>query len=200
MTEQLAQQSMAELRPQPRSIIVPHGFSSWWGVDPSTRGVSIGWVTAAGERGVVSELVREKGLARLPRLFQAGMKASLAAGRGGGYPGLIVIEQPSGSGQQVNHELEFAVGAIAAGILSGQPGGLPEFQLVVASWWKKRACGNGAIKKTRKVDGKTRALALDEYEVMRWAMLNGYRGASWDEADAMAMAEAARSEFALVER
>jgi hypothetical protein len=35
---------------------------------------------------------------------------------------------------------------------------------------------------------------------MKWARLNGYTGASWDEADALGIAEAARRDTALEER
>jgi hypothetical protein len=61
-----------------------------------------------------------------------------------------------------------------------------------SSWWKKRGCGWGAIYKPKRV--------TEEYGVLTWARQNGYEGASWDEADAWGIAEAARREVALDER
>jgi hypothetical protein len=202
--EELGQQSLIE-KGKPRSVIVPRGASWWWGVDSSTRGLSISWANGE-ERGVASNPVPPGYLpiARLSAIYEVAV--DLASRLARSYPpGIVGLEQPSGSGQQVNHELEFAVGVASVGVYDGirrSSGHVPKFELLVASWWKVRACGRGDIRKTKKVPGRAKPVKLDleEYEVMRWARLNGYTGGSWDEADAMAMAEAMRGEWELAAR
>lgn len=204
MSEQLGQQALLE-RPKPKSLIVPRGHGTWWGVDGSTRCVALG---VAGPDSLVARSVPFAGLEggqRLSAIYAEtrGLAEEIAAG--GQLPGIIGVEQPSGSGQQVNHELEFAVGVIIAAVYDGVVaacGMPPAMRLIVGSWWKARSCGNGSAKKTKKVAGKKRPvkLELEEYEVMRWARLNGYAGGSWDEADALGMAEAMRGEWDLVAR
>lgn len=200
--EELGQQSLIE-QPKPRSLIVPKGCTSWWGVDSSTRCVAIG-VATAGQIVVENEpFPKTPAMQRLSIIYET--SRVLAARLATAYPpGLVFVEQPSGSGQQVNHELEFAVGCSIAGIYDGvrAAGMVPAMELIVASFWKKAACGNGAIKKTMKVEGKRwpQPLPLEEYPVMQWARLNGYDGDSWDSADAMAMAHAARVTCDLVAR
>lgn len=201
----LAQQELLEAPPA-RRIIVPCGCDAWWGIDPSSVRVAIATV-----RGAVPDVDREvrtapfarvSGPARLPEIYTQTFLLAREVARTA-PPGLILVEQPSGSSQAVNHELEYAVGVIQAAVLAGvhaELGRWAQMETVVSSWWKARACGNGAIYKTVKENGRKRPCQQEEYGVMRWARLNGYRGSSWDEADAMGIAEAARRDVALEQR
>jgi hypothetical protein len=72
-------------------------------------------------------------------------------------------------------------------------------ETVPSATWKKAATGYGAhYKPTKKKLGRTPV--FEDYAVARWARENGYEGSSWDECDALGIAEAARREVALVER
>jgi hypothetical protein len=203
----LAQQELLEAPPA-RRIIVPRGCGWVWGVDGSTRCAAI--AATAGAAGDVRHDVRSvpfpqiAGPGRLRVIYNdtRALAAELAAVA---PPGLVLVEQPSGSMQAVNHELEYAVGVIQAAVLDGiwsVLGHGAQMETVVSSWWKVRACGRGDIYKTQKVPGKTRKVAVpfEEYGVLRWARLNGYEGSSWDEADAMGIAEAGRRDTGLEER
>ena len=57
--------------------------------------------------------------------------------------------------------------------------------------WKKLATGRGNLSK---IDPKTKKPWKDReaYGVLKWARTNGYMGNSWDESDALGIAEAAR--------
>lgn len=175
--------------------------TAWWGVDPSSRGLSIAWATCDDDgtvrRGVRSamwpqDLHGGRLLATVYR--EARDLAYLIALKPDARPGVILVEQPSGA--QPNPVLSYAVGVAQAAIYEGAlnaTGVVPHIETCTSSWWKKRACGNGAIRKPkRRADG--------EYGVLAWAHLNGYPGTSWDEADALAIAEAARREIALEQR
>lgn len=202
--EDLGQQQLLE-RPKPRSLIVPRGADCWWGVDASSRAVAIGVANTDGILVGVETFPVVAGLARLSVIYEGTRTlVQRILEVGGTAPGIIGVEQPSGSAQHVNHELEFAVGVTIAGVYDGvrAVAAPARMELVVSSWWKLRSCGNGAARKTRKVPGRKRpvALPLEEYEVMRWARLNGYTGESWDAADAMGIAAAMRSEWDLVPR
>lgn len=201
----LAQQELLEAPPA-RRIIVPAGCVTHWGVDPSTLGVAI--ATVSGEQpGLVRKVrtapfPRLSGPARLREIYEA-TKRLAARMALEDAPGLVLVEQPSGSMQAVNHELEYAVGVIQAAVLDGVWSALGHgvlMETVVSSWWKAKACGAGNIYKTVKVNGRKRRCELEEYGVMRWARLNGYAGSSWDEADAMGIAEAGRRDVALEPR
>lgn len=114
----------------------------------------------------------------------------------GGWPvpGVVFVEQPSG--KQENPALSYAVGAIQAGVYDGlfSAGvGAVRIETVPSSTWKKAATGYGAVYKPKRGDGR-------EYGVLTWARQNGYGGSSWDEADALGIAEAARRTIALDQR
>lgn len=198
----LAQEELFE-KPPARRVIVPAGCSSWWGVDPSSVRVAIGTVNKDGLRRVRSRsFPRVDGASRLSAIYAETRDLAVDVATLE-RPGLILVEQPSGGGQVVNHELEYAVGVIQAAVYDGALsvlGSAPRLVVVTSSWWKKAACGRGDIRKTVKVDGKKRLLPLEEYGVLRWARLNGYEGRSWDESDALAMAEAGRRTYGLDER
>jgi hypothetical protein len=194
---QLGQQELMAPPPTKR-LAVFGGATAHWGIDPSSRGISLAWITAAGQRGVrtvpfpkldagarfstiyalSNNLAHDVALGCLPELDRPAA------------PGLIHVEQPSGA--FVEHELEYAVGCVIAGVYDGvRRAGVPpaRVETITSSWWKKRACGNGGIRKPKK--------RSEPYGVLSWALLNGYTGRSWDEADAWAIAEAARRDVAL---
>ncbi len=203
----ISQQELFEAPARSR-IIVHDGCTAWWGVDGSTKRVAIGAVT--GEPPELHRIVRSAafttsdGAVRLSDIYREtrDLAGALAARC---PPGLILVEQPSGSAQAVNHELEYAIGVIQAAVYDGVYSALGHAvrqDTVVSSWWKLRACGKGNVYKTAKdpQTGRKKLLPLEEYAVMQWARLAGYTGHSWDEADALAIAEAGRREHALEQR
>lgn len=195
----LAQQEL--LTPPPRSrIIVHHGAVCHWGVDPASVRISIACAHPDGTRYVTTTsfptIPTGPRLAAIHRETRDVARALAVTFP----PGVILIEQPSG--RVVNHELGFAVGVIMAAVYEGVTGTLGhgvEIRTVTSSWWKKRATGKGNLSKpTRKSLGRTPT--FEDYGVAAWARENGYRGASWDEADAWGICEAARRDIALEER
>jgi Holliday junction resolvasome RuvABC endonuclease subunit len=173
-----------------RRIIVPRGCGSWWGVDPSTQRVSIAYVSSDGSRGVATRpFASGQGPARLAEIHaETVLFAASLILDGWPHPGLIYIEQPSG--KMDNPNLVYAVGVIQAAIAHQRSEA--KIETVTSSHWKKVTCGAGNIFKPKKRG--------DTYGVLQWAQANGYRGSSWDEADALAIAECARREVALEER
>jgi hypothetical protein len=198
----LAQQELVEPGPV-RRLTVPAGHTAYWGVDPSTLRLAVAYVTPEGRRGVRTvPFARGEGPARLSEIYAQtrsfalySTAMSLAAPEGSGVlpaPGLVLVEQPSG--KMENPSLSYAVGVIQAALYDGLYSALGHpvrIETCTSSWWKKRACGRGNIFKPKRV--------LEEYGVLTWARANGYEGASWDEADAFGIAEAARREVALEE-
>jgi hypothetical protein len=190
---QLGQQELMEAGPR-RRIIVPEGHGAWWGVDPSTRRLAVAGVSRAAN-GELDRWVNEipfagyEGSRRLSHIYDEtrAMVGSIPSWRG--RPGVVLVEQPGG--QHRNYELFYAVGVIVAAIDSALGG--VHTELVVPSWWKKRACGRGDIYKPKRGDP-------EPYGVLTWARENGYPGSSWDSADAWGIAEAARREVELVQR
>jgi hypothetical protein len=174
----LSQQELM-VPPAARRVQVPAGRTAWWGVDVSVRAVSIASVDSEGRRAVCTAPVdASEGGARLAAIWRETRDlAWRLSERTANLPGVVFVEQPSGA--QPNPALSYAVGTVQAAT-------------VTSSWWKKRACGKGNIYKPKRRG--------DEYGVLTWARLNGYQGSSWDEADAWAIAEAARREIALVVR
>lgn len=198
----LLQQELLEPTPT-RRIIVPADRSAWWGVDPGTQRVSIACVDGEGRRDVrTASFAGLSGGARLAEIFQ--VTRALAASLVDLWtpPGLVLVEQASG--QSENPELVYAVGVIQAAVYEGLCDRIGPVQLetVTSSWWKKRACGRGDIRKTMRVEGRKRPVAVphESYGVYVWARANGYAGSSWDEADAWGIAEAARRDVALEPR
>lgn len=198
MTETLAQQELLEAPPS-RRLIVPAGHTAHWGIDPSTRGIAL--ARAATPHGAASvcfaAFAKLRGAQRLSAI-QDDTRTLVRGLLDGGWtpPGLIAIEQPFGGPTHGADELFYVVGVITAAVydavleFTGKPA---HIEMVSSSWWKKRACGNGGIRKPkRKTD--------PEYGVLSWARLNGYMGNSWDEADALAIAEAKRRDVLLEPR
>ena len=199
----LTQQELLE-KPPARRIIVPAGCRTHYGVDPSTKRVSIAGVLRAAHGGL-DRWVRSvpfmpgDGAERLSGTYEATRRFAAELARM--YPpGLVWVEQPSG--RNMNLPLVYAVGVILAGICDGVNDAIGyrvAVETVPSSSWKLRACGNGAISKPTK-QKLGRAVEFEDYAVARWARLNGYQGWLWDDADAMGVAEAARREVALVQR
>lgn len=193
MAQPLGQQQLVESAPS-RRIIVPKGHGWWWGVDPSTRGVSIAYVNAKGRRGVrTMPFAAGEGPARLAQILSLTRSNTGWLCLRGFNPGIVLIEQPSG--KQDNPTLLYAVGVIQGAIaaaLAEVYGREIRCEAVTSAHWKKVACGRGNIYKPKRRG--------DPYGVLTWAQANGYRGSSWDEADALGVAECARREIGLEER
>jgi hypothetical protein len=197
----LEQQELME-PPAKRRMIVPKGHTAWWGVDPSTRRVAIAGVSRAADGSldrwaVSAPFVPGEGLERLAGIYAeayalARVCAEVAP------PGLVWLEQPGG--EHRNYPLFYATGVIAAAVSAAVVE--TRLETVVPGAWKKTACGRGDIYKTMRVPGKSKPVPVpfEEYGVLAWARANGYRAHSWDEADAWAIAEAARRTVALEER
>lgn len=201
MPELLAQQTLLD-RPPSRRIIVPAGHSAWWGADPAVGRLSVAVATAEGPRAALTASFGDlRSGARLAHIWrETGLFVAGLVRDGWPVPGLVWVEQPSG--QRTVPELLYAVGVIQGAIydaLQLVTGHGVLVETVPSSSWKKAACGSGAIRKpTRKALG--RAVRFEDYGVARWAAANGYRGSSWDEADALGIADAARRTVALDER
>jgi hypothetical protein len=169
----------------PRRLIVRRGMSAHWGVDPSTLRIAV----ACGNKVAIHSFPRTEGLARLADIYQSTTEFMEDIAGDFPAPGFVLVEQPSG--KTINLELTYAVGVIVAAMQAALPG--VHFETVVSSSWKRIACGRGDIYKPKKGDDW-------EYGVLRWARENGYEGSSWDEADALGIAEAARRLVTLEER
>ena len=177
----LLQQELLVPEPQ-RKIIVRRGMTAHWGVDPSTQRIAISAM------GCVSShsFPRTDGLARLADIYDS--TVDFAKDMASSFPpGFILVEQPSG--QSPNLELVYAVGVIIAALHEAAEG--VRIETMPPMSWKKLATGRGNLSKT---DPETKKPWKDRerYGVMRWARQNGYGGSSWDEADALGIAEAAR--------
>lgn len=166
----------------------------WWGVDPSTQRVSVAW-TQHNAHGLVRTVsfADVRGAQRLSVIYAEvrGLAAELA---GVVPPGIVVVEQPSGS--KPNLELVYAVGAAIAGLYDGVCGvvGPQHFETVTSGHWKKALLGYGAIRKPSPKDVRAGA----QYPVLEWARATqNYEGSLWDEADALAIAAWARQDVLL---
>lgn len=199
----LTQQELLEAPPR-RRLIVPAGHSSHWGCDPSSKRVALAGVLRAADgsldRWVKSApFVPGDGGQRLSGTYEATRELAAVCARRF-PPGVVFVEQPSG--HNVNHPLEYAVGVIMAALFDGvyeATGECVAVETIPSSSWKLLSCGHGGIAKpTRAKLG--RAVVFEDYAVARWARLNGYQGFSYDEVDALGVAEAARREIALVTR
>lgn len=187
--------------PPAKRVIVPAGSTAWWGVDPSTVRVAIATIQPDGLRGVSTVVFPAlAGAHRLDAVYRltGGLAHELVTL--GAAPGVIAVEQPSApKARGVNPWLYQAVGVIMAALVAGvntATGRRPEVVELVASQWKAVSCGSGRIQKPKRERGMP-APPLTDYPVFVWATDNGYRGRSWDEADAWGIAEWARRTYAL---
>lgn len=190
----LGQQQLVE-PPARRRLIVPAGRSAWWGVDPGVRRVAVAFVASDGRRGARTASFPDlSGGARLEAIWTETARICVDLVEGGWpLPGVVWVEQPSG--KQPNPALSYAVGVIQGAVYMGLSAvaGDVRVETVASSSWKKLACGRGDIWKPKA--GDTR-----QYGVLTWARANGYEGWSYDEADALGIAEAARRDVTLEER
>lgn len=177
--------------PRPQRLV---GRGGWWvGVDPSTQRVAIASVSPEGLRGVsTGSFPSRRGGRRLAVILYETRRLMRSLVDAGVEPGVIVVEQPSG--KTPNLQLVYATGVIMAAVAEVCPGAVAE--TVPSSTWKKVACGRGNIYKPKRERGSP-APVPEDYAVLGWARGLGYRGWSWDEADAMGIADYAWRTFAL---
>lgn len=198
MTQRLGQLKGFELPPSKKLIVRP-GHTSWWGVDPSTLRVAIATIDpmSSDERprlhrnsGMASFDQRKPVIERLPEIreYTREFAVMLAAKH---PPGVVVMEKPAGFGDRPNPELAYGAGATLCGLVEAV--GNIKVILVEGSKWKKLACGRGDIKKPK-------PSSREEYAVVTWARALGFKGHSWDEADAWGIAEFARRTYMLEQR
>jgi hypothetical protein len=194
MTATLLQQEMFVPEPQ-RRLIVRRGMTAHWGVDPGLQRVAI----AAGTRVARHSFPLVDGLARLSAIYAGVEQFAADLMDEWGTPGFVLVEQPSG--QNVEPILWYAVGVTICAIQDAieARAGSVRAETIPPSSWKKLAVGYGALyKPTKKKLG--RSPVFEDYGVAKWARENGYTGSSWDEADALGIAEAARRLVTLEER
>ena len=180
--------------PAPKSrLIVPEGHVNWMGVDPGTKRIAIATVSASGKRGVsMVSLPDSAGGTRLAAIFHE-TRRLVAELAGLLPPGVVVVEQPSGS--QPNPSLSYAVGVVMAAVFEGVRGATGfrvRVETVPSSSWKKTAIGRGDAWKPKGRDAR-----IEDYAVYCWATAEGYRGSSYDEVDALGIAVYAQRTFGL---
>lgn len=197
----LAQQELLEAAPS-RRLIVPRGCGSWWGCDPGTLRFAVAAVVGPGEhRTALTSFSEARGGQRLSLIYDEtrGFVARLLHD-GWPLPGLVVFELPAGN--PPNLELIYAAGVQQAAVFDAvlaETGRMVTTETMPTSSWKLAACGKGNLyKPTRKKLG--RAPVFEDYAVAVWARENGYMGRSYDECDALGLAEAGRRTVALDER
>jgi hypothetical protein len=182
----LGQQELME--PTPTRRLDALG-STHWGVDPSTRHIAI--ACAETREVATAPFAPVSGAARLDEIYvQTRRLVSDLISRDWDIPGVIVVEQPGGS--SINWPLYYGVGVIQAALwaeASRQAMGAVQVETMPPNSWKKIAVGRGDVYKPKVKGGR--------YGVLEWARHRGYEGSSWDEADALGIAEAARRTIAL---
>jgi hypothetical protein len=200
----LAQQELLEAPPR-RRLIVPAGHVAHWGVDPSSQRIALAGVLRVPD-GSLARWVRSvpfvagEGGQRLSGVYAETRRFVEACAVAAPWPGVVWVEQPSG--RMTIHALEYAVGVIQAAVfdaLEAVTGSLVRVETVPSASWKLAACGRGNLYKPTKAK-LGRSPVFEDYGVARWARTVGYEGWSYDEADALGVAEAARREVALEQR
>lgn len=200
----MEQQELIELPPD-RAVVLPlsvRPVAGWWGVDVSTGRYNIGYVDQQGNRGVHSvrlgdanDNVGER-LNRFAR--QARTLIETMLDEGCPPPGVALVEQPSGA--HVMPIMWYASGVAALAIyevVHVRLGYVPRVETIPPSRWKLKAVGRGNISKPKRAKGAP-PRPLEDYPVWRWARTLGLPGdASWDDADAYGIAEAARRTIAI---
>lgn len=170
------------LEPCPERSLSVSTELTWWGIDPSSKRVSLAWIHQDGERGVrtASFSQPKNSPARLRGILADTLDLAYAVAEQA-PPAFVYVEQPGG--KYVEPELWYAVGTIIAALATAAPEAIVE--TVTVSHWKKLALGRGDVYKPKKGDPRP-------YYTLVWAQDMGYAGRLWDEADAMGIAEAAR--------
>lgn len=201
MPSPLGQQELLAPPPPARHIIVPPAHTSWFGCDPSTSRLAIAYATPEGPQGVdtvfFADLRHGARMAHIGRETRRFVRELLEVWP---WPGLVFMEQPSGAhpSPQLSYAVGVMLGAVCEAIEDVTGAGIAVAETTSAHW-KRVACGRGNISKpTKKSLG--RAPVFEDYGVAVWAAANGYSGSSWDEADAMGLAECARRDVGLVQR
>ena len=192
------QTKMFDLAPTPtRRLIVPRGCECWWGVDPGTRRTALAFVEHRGPEPVyrcaTTSYPTLSGGQRLDHVYRQ-TRAFVASVAEEWPPGIALVEQPSG--KQENPALSYLVGVVQAAVYAGVQEALAVplcVDTVTSSEWKKIACGAGNLYKPKRGEDRP-------YEVLEWAQRKGYPGTSWDEADALGIAVAARLTVELEQR
>lgn len=195
----LAQQELLEAPPA-RRLVVPAGHAAHWGVDPGCQRVAVAYAEN-GPSGVAraartASFAPLRGGQRLAAIFADTRSFVLdLLSDGWPLPGLVFVELPAG--QPPNLELIYAAGVQQAAMFSAVQewtGRNVAVETVPTASWKKAACGKGNIYKPKRGEGR------ESYGVLQWARAVGYAGRSFDECDALGIAEAARRSVTLEER
>lgn len=182
MTE-LTQQVLVE--PEPARVVKAEPGSSWWGVDPSTKRVSIGASLRDARHVDTRSFTSSAGPRRLGLIYAETWHFTNVMAEHF-WPGFVLVEQPSGKAPNPN--LLYAVGVIQAAVYSAlarlaQRDGFPwpVVETVPSATWKSLAIGPGWAKLDKAAG-----------DILRLAREDGYDGDSLDEADAWFIAKAAR--------
>jgi hypothetical protein len=196
----LAQQELLEAPPA-RRVIVPAGHGAHWGADVSVSRLALAYA-CEGRRGARTALFADlKGGARLAHIWaETGLFVAGLVRDGWPLPGVVWVEQPSGA--QPNPALSYATGVIQGALFDAVQrvtGRSVVVETVSSLAWKKVAVGRGNIYKPTKAKLGRRPV-FEDYEVARWARTLGYRGDSYDECDALGIADAARRSVGLEQR
>ena len=169
-------------------MIVPGERVAWYGIDPSTKRIAIACVTSDTKRVASHPFPSLEGGARLKAIWdETRLFVQSLSERGWPAAGLAWVEQPSG--KTPNPALSYAVGVIQAALCDALA---CRVETIESSSWKKVATGRGNVYKPKRRG--------EVYGVLAWAQANGYRGTSWDEADALGIAVAAQRTVALTVR
>lgn len=179
-----------------RRLSVPAGACCWFGVDPSSVRVAIASIDSSGARGVSCAGFRSGEIEnRLDDVLNVTVELARGLVSAGLVPGVVVVEKPAApKNRPLNPALYFAWGAIVAGLRIATGA---RVETVMPSQWKALACGKGNISKPKPKRPNSRP---EDYAVLRWAQEMGYRGTSWDCADAFGIADFAWRTFELAER
>jgi hypothetical protein len=105
--------------PQRRKLAVVAGHEAWWGIDPSTQRIALAGCGRG--RGVWSRELPfaplRDGVERLNAIYEATRKMIVGVATCVPWPGVVWVEQASGSSR--NLPLEYAVGVIQAAVFAG---------------------------------------------------------------------------------
>lgn len=179
---ELLQQVLVE--PEPTRTVNATPAACWYGIDPSTKRVSLAAVRAGGERSVSTRSFPSADGPRRLALIYAETFAFVTEWAARAWPGFVLVEQPSG--KSPNPNLVYAVGVVQAATYAALHNArgtrpCPVVETVPSATWKRLAIGPGWAK-----------LSKPDGDVLRFAQEDGYGGVSLDEADAWLIAKAAR--------
>jgi Holliday junction resolvasome RuvABC endonuclease subunit len=157
--------------------VIPEVTQPVWGIDPSTKRISVGLVLPD-HRMRVHTLSMPTGhfARRLAQGHQELVRWLPQLALHYGEPALVLVEEPMGKTMsQVHPSSQRAVGVLLAALAWSLP--RSDINLCVPGTWKARSVGHGRASKD---------------DVMGWAIAAcGYSGSLQDEADALGIAWAA---------